>query len=80
MRDLRHDEIQEALQGMDITPQLLETIQHDGIDMTVFSILTQAISAYFVTLSLKSLSTTANFVVSNAFLLSSLCKLQVLLP
>ena len=64
MRDLRHDEIQEALQSMDITLPLLETVQHDGIDLTedeVLSILTQAISAYFVTITLKSLTTTADF-------------------
>ena len=34
MQDLRHDEVQEALQSMDITIPLLETIQHDGIDLT----------------------------------------------
>ena len=33
MRNLRHDEILEALQSMDITLPL-ETVQHDGIDIT----------------------------------------------
>ena len=78
MRNLRHDEILEALQSMDITLPL-ETVQHDGIDITEeenFFILTQAVSAYFVTQSLKSLTTTADFVASNAFLLSTLCITQ----
>ena len=81
MRDLRHDEIQEALQSMDITLPLLETVQHDGIDLEdeVLSILTQAISAYFVTITLKSLTTTANFIASNTFFLSSLCITQGLI-
>lgn len=76
MQNLRHDEIQKVLQSMDISLPLLENIHNDGIYLTedeVISILMQAISAYFVNTSLKSLSTTANFVASNAFFLSSLC-------
>lgn len=66
MQDLRHDEVKKALQSMDITLPLLETVQHDGIDLTedvlsiltqaideVLSILTQAISVYFVKLNLS---------------------------
>ena len=79
MADLTHNEVQEALQSMDITLPLLEALQHDDIDMTeedVFMILTQAISAYYVSISIKPLTTTADFVASNAFFLSSLCITQ----
>ena len=77
MRDLKHCEVQDVLQNMDINLSATdsETLEHDSIDLTedeALSILSQAISAYYVTISIKNLTTTADFTASNAFFLSSL--------
>ena len=71
---LKHSEIQEALKSIDST--IPETLQDNDLEVTedeAFSILSQAIAAYSVT---KSLTTTADFISSTTFFLSSFCLTQ----
>ena len=77
MSGLKHSEIQEALKSIDST--IPETLQDNDLEVTedeAFSILSQAIAAYSVTKSLKSLTTTADFISSTTFFLSSFCLTQ----
>ena len=77
MCGLKHGEIQEALKSIDST--IPETLLDNDLEVTedeAFSILSQAIAAYSVTKSLKSLTTTADFISSTTFFLSSLSLTQ----
>lgn len=84
MRELKHNEIQDTLQSMnvDIDLSTVEKLQHNGIELAedeAILILSQAVSAYFVTISLVSFTTTADFTAANAFFLSSMCLTQGLM-
>lgn len=79
MGNLKYHELQEVLHSMDVYSSVLQTSQEGFIDVSpedAFTILMQAISAYYVSNTLSKMATTADFSNTNAFFVSFLSMTQ----